>query len=643
MMMRSLFLNGLTVLLGYFAVAVFAEPPPRPQTLSGPSHSLQPIPLRQIQIRDSFWAPKLAIYKTNTIPHSWQYMGHELRSLRKVAGESVEGELNGTWGEANLHKFLETIALSLNYFPDLELEKRMDEVISLLKRAQQPDGYSHAYVVHAGKEPWDPNFLDGSHDGYVLGHLIEAALAYQAATGKSSFLEIARKAADQAYHHFLGPDGRPGFCGHAELELALVQLYRVTGEKRYLELAKAFIEWRGRGKVKPFSETPRAYFQDHVPLREQATLEGHAVRAVFFATGVAEVAFETGDSDYRLAANRFWDSLSRRRMAVTGHLGPRKEHEALGEDYELPNHGYYESCAACGLADFAQRMFLLERRAQQADVLERVLYNAVLHGISLDGTNSYYMNPLSDRNNARYNSWVCCPPNLSRTLFKIGRYAYAYGDDEVFVNLFIGGQSQVPLAKGTVRFDIMTDYPWDGLVNISVNTGQPQFFALNLRWPGWCRNLSLKLNGREIKPPPRTDQGYLRLAREWRAGDQLELSMDMPVERWEAHPAIQDGRGKVVCQRGPIIYGFEGLDNQNDPEIKLGAQPQFKIEHRPNFLGGVTVLRGLQSNGKPFLAVPYYTLANREKSWQEVWVSQEGLKENSLSWLGSSYRPIVTP
>ncbi len=603
--------------------------------------TLTPLPMKSVQIADDFWTPKLRIYRERTIPFSWNYMGWNLRALHAAAGDKVEGDLNGTWDEANLHKFLETIALSLGAFPDAALEKRADQVIALLGRAQRSDGYLHAHVTNAKKLPWDPGFLDGSHDGYVLGHLIEAAIEYQASTGKRSFLDIAMRAADQAHQHFLGTNGQPGFCGHAELEMALVELYRVTGERRYLELAKAFIEWRGRGKVKPAGPTPRAYFQDAGPLREQATLEGHAVRAIFFATGVADVALESGDADYRLAANRFWDSTARRRMAITGSTGPRQEHEAFGEDYELPDDGYYESCAACGLADFAQRMFLLERRAEYADVLERVLYNAVLHGISLDGTNSYYQNPLTDRDRPRYNSWVCCPPNLSRTLFQIGRYACAVGGRDVFVNLFVGGTVALPWPDDPVKLAIFTGYPWDGAVKFTVEAARPQRFALNLRWPGWCRKLTLKLNGQTVTPLPRTDAGYLRLDREWRHGDEVELVFDMPVQRLEAHPNIRTAAGKVALQRGPMVYGLEGLDNGGEARFELGTDPKFSTERRPDFLGGVVVIHGTSADGRPFLAVPFYALANRTKSSQEVWAKQRGLKASNEWWEGRLYREVM--
>ncbi len=600
---------------------------------------LRPLPLNQVEIRDTFWAPRLKVYREQTIPHSWFYMQWELRALRAAGGQKVDGDLNGTWGEANLYKFMETAANALALAPDPALEQRLDEVIKLLAGAQQPNGYLHAYVTNSKKQPWDPEFLDGSHDGYVLGHMIEAALAHHAATGKRGFLDIARKAADEACNHFLGPNGHPGFCGHAELEMALAELYRVTHEKRYLELSQAFVEWRGRGVVKPFSETPRAYFQDGAPVRAQRTLDGHAVRAVFFATGVADLALETANADYRLAANRFWDSTARRRMAITGGIGPRKEHEAFGEDYELPNDGYYESCAACGLANFAQRMFFLERQAESADVMERVLYNAVLHGISLDGTNTYYCNPLSDTNHLRDNCWVCCPPNLSRTLLQIGRYAYAANAHDLYVNFFLGGTAHANLDGKKVTLRVETDYPWDGKISLKVETESSARFALHVRKPGWCPQAELQLKG-AASPDKVDDAGFWVFEREWQNGDTVELRLDMPVRRMLAHPAIAACRGKVALQRGPLVYAFEGMDNAGNAQITLGPEPVFQVERRPELLGGITVLRGVNAQGQPIQAVPFYTLANRGKSTQEVWVDQAGLKDNADWWLGALYLPL---
>jgi len=469
--------------------------------------------------------------------------------------------------------------------------------------------------------------------------MIEAAIEYHAATGKGDFLEIACKAADEACDHFLGPNAQPGFCGHAELEMALVELHRVTRNPRYLELSRAFVEWRGRGMVRPAGPTPRAYFQDGVPLRAQRTLDGHAVRAVFFATGVADLAIETGDGDYRLAAHRFWDSTTLRRMAITGGIGPRQEHEAFGEDYELPSDGYYESCAACGLADFAHRLFLLERRSESVDVLERVLYNAVLHGISLDGVTTYYCNPLSDRDHSRDNCWVCCPPNLSRTLLQIGRYAYARTDRSLYVNLFVGGTVRVPFPSGEMVLRVETDYPWDGKVRLGVEGTPPGRFALRIRKPGWSDRAEILLNGAAGNVPP-DDSGYWTFDREWKQGDSISLALDMPVQRMTAHPNVAACRGKVALQRGPLVYGFEGLDNDGKADIALGAGPRLTAVHQPEFLGGVTVIRGVAATGEPIQAVPFFAMANRGNSTQEVWVEQENLAVTGEWWLGSLYRPM---
>ncbi len=610
---------------------------------SDPPARLTSVPMTQVSIEDSFWAPKLKLCRERMVPHSWNYMGWELRALKKANGMAVEGDLNGTWGEANLYKFLETVGYSLAAAPDPALQQRVEEVIQLLKGAQQPDGYLHAFITNNKKPKWDPEFLDGSHDGYVLGHLIQAALAWKEGTGKTNFLDVACRAADEAYDHFLGPHGTPGFCGHAELEMALVELYRSVPERRYLDLAKAFVEWRGRQKVKPAGETPRAYFQDQLPVREQKTLEGHAVRAIFFATGVADLALETSDADYRLVANRFWASTTQRRMNIAGSIGPRKEHEAIGEDYELPNDGYYESCAACGLADFAERMFLLEGRSEYIDTLERVLYNAVLHGISLDGTNSYYMNPLSDHDNQRYNSWVCCPPNLSRTLLKVPQYAYATGPGELFVNLYVAGTCKADLSSGSVQLRVQTDYPWKGSIHLNVQPEKKQRFALNLRLPGWCRHATLALNQKNLTPLPHPESGYLRIVREWQNGDTVDLELQMPTELMAAHPNVLACSGKVALQRGPIVYGFEGLDNAGKADVELALNAALEAEPRTNFLGGVTVIKASSAGGQSLLAVPFYTLANREKSTQEVWVRQQGFKPREDWWLGDLYRPAHEP
>jgi DUF1680 family protein len=607
-----------------------------PSSVAQAGESLKPVPVTAVTVEDSFWSPKLAIYRENTIPHSWKYIDGNIKAMRKIAGLSEEQGDTGLWTEANLHKFIETVAYSLSLYPDAELENRLDEVISVLAAAQRPDGYIHAHVTNKSLTAW--NNLYHQHDGYVSGHLYEAAVAHFHTTGKRTLLDVACKSADQAYHHFL-VEKNPGFPGHAEIELALVELYRATGQERYLELAQTFIERRGANKEKDCPRFPCEYFQDHLPVRQQREIKGHAVRAVFFATGVADVALETADRQMRAAAERLWESAAKRKMYITGSIGAARKHEAFADDYVLPNDGYCESCAACGLADFAHRMLMLQADAQCGDVLERVLYNAVLHGISLDGKSFYYRNPLSDRNHPRGNNWCCCPPNLSRTLLKLGRYIYAHDNKEIYVNLYVGGSGRILLPDNTITITQQTEYPWNGNVKIRVHPQTQSQFSVNLRIPGWCRKTKLKINGVAAAEFP-VRKGYVRIEREWKGNDVIELYFLMPVERVEAHPNVKHDNGLVAIQRGPILYGLEALDNNPDLDVTLPADPRFKIGHMPQFLGGVTVIKGKSSKGKTFLAVPFYALANREKSSQVVWLQQTGKRENPAGWEDKLYRSL---
>jgi DUF1680 family protein len=608
-----------------------------PASAAQTGNSLKPVPVIAVQIKDKFWSPKLTVYRRNTIPHSWEYIDGNIKALKKLAGLSDEPGETGLWTEANLHKFIETIAYSLTLHSDPKLQKQLDEIISALAAAQRPDGYIHAHVILNNLTPWGN--LYRQHDGYVSGHLYEAAVAHFRVTAKPTLLDVARKSADQACRYFLD-ENNPGFPGHAEIELALVELYRATGQKRYIQLAQTFIERRGKNKEKDCPRVPCEYFQDHLPIREQKEIRGHAVRAVFFATGVADVALETSDLDMRLAAGRLWDNTTKRKMYITGSIGASRKHEAFGDDYTLPNNGYCESCAACGLADFAHRMIMLEADAQCADVLERVLYNGILHGISLDGKSFYYRNPLHDKNHPRGNNWCCCPPNLSRTLLKLGRYTYAQNNKDIYVNLYLGGTAKIHLPNNTVTITQQTDYPWNSNVKILIDPQRQSRFSIFLRIPGWCQKARLKINGVEVKQFP-TYEGYAHLARKWKSNDTIELDFPMPVQRIEAHPNVKDNNGLVAIQRGPIVYGLEALDNDGNLDISLPIDPRFETEYRPDFLGGVTVIKGKSAKGKPFLAIPFYALANRAKSSQVVWLPQDGKKENLTGWENKLYRPLA--
>ena len=623
---------GIRTAMALFAMAMLigGTSPARAQSKGA---KLMPVGVKTVKIADKFWSPKLKVYRDETIAHSWQFVNRSIEEHKSAATAEKKPVRNGKWMEANLHKVLETASYALGQGPNAELDKKVDDIVRTIAAGQQPDGFAHAWVITRKIKPWGT--LYHQHDGYVSGHMYEAAAAHYRATGKKNFLAVACKSADQAWSHFI-EKMNPGFPGHAEIELALCELYRVTKNKKYLDLASEFVERRGKHPERA-TRYPPEYFQDHLPVRQQKEIKGHAVRAVFFATGVADLALETGDKEMRATANSLWASAAKRKLYITGSAGATGRGEAFAADYELPGKGYCESCAACGMANFAHRMLLLEAGADIADELERILYNSVLHGIGLDGKTFYYRNPESDSNHARGNNWCCCPPTLSRTLLQIGRYAYAQTGDGLYVNLFVGGACEVSLAGTPVTLRVETNYPWRGAVKMTVEPAKAAEFTINVRIPGWSRGARLKVNGKSIDKPE-VSKGYAVIRKAWKKGDTIELNVPMVVTRVEANPKVKANAGKVAIQRGPIVYALEALDNEAKLPITLPADPRFKCAHRPDLLGGVMVVTGVCAEGKPFTAIPFYALANRAKSQQEVWCLQAGKKENASGWEGKLYR-----
>lgn len=607
---------------------------PQPEITRG---EVWPVPFAAVHIADPFWSPKLQVYRERTIPHSWRYVQKEIEDNEIAAGWRHEARGQDTpWNQANLHKVLETCAYALAQDADPVLDQKVDGIIAALAAAQQPNGYCNALITVRKLTPWAN--LDGQHDGYVAGHLIEAAVAHHLATGKTNFLAIARGVADHIHDHFITRK-QPGVCGHAGLELALVRLYRVTGERHYLELSNEWIGRRGRPWA-PASGTARSYFMDHRPIRQVEEITGHAVRSVFYVTGVADTALELRDRGLQNAARRLWDDATRRKMYVTGAVGSQEQDEGFGPAYDLPNApGYNESCAGCGMMYLAQAMFRLDRARESVDVLERALYNTVLHGISLDGTSSYYRNPLTDGDRLRNNVWVCCPPCLSRTLLRLPDYVYAQSGDAIYLNLYVGSRAEVALKGGLVRLVQEGDYVRDGKVRVRVGPVQPTRFALRLRQPGWCRSLTVKLNGTVLVSPKR-ERGYVVLDRRWQAGDLVEIDFALPVERLAAHPEVAADQGRVALQRGPLVYGVEGIDNPGGVEFALAAEPELAAEFRPGLLGGVVVVTGRTTENGRFQAVPFYTLANRGKSQQRVWLSQAGSPPTPIRRAETLYQPL---
>lgn len=608
--------------------------PPQEITAS----KIRPVPFVNVKITDNFWSPKQKIYRERTIPHSWQYVQKEIEDNEIAAGwKNIQRGKDTPWNQANLHKVLETCAYSLGQEKNPELDRKVDYIISAIAGAQQPNGYVNALITVRKMTPWEN--LDGQHEGYVAGHLIEAAVAHYLSTGKTNFITIARKLADHIYDYFI-TQNHEGVCGHSELELALVRLYRVTGEKRYLDLALNWIERRGK-PWKYSSTTPRSYFMDHVQARKLNEITGHAVRAIFYATGIAETAIELNDEELKQSARHLFYSATRRKMYITGGVGSQKEDEGFGPDFYLPNRtGYAESCAACGLVNFAFSMFRMDGAASSIDILERTLYNALLHAISLDGTNTYYTNPLTDEDHLRDNCWVCCPPNISRTLLRFQEYIYASSDNAIYVNLYIGSSAKIDLKSTSVLITQETDYPFNGKIKISILPQKEDRFTLKLRIPEWAKSFNLKLNGITIIETPR-DDGFVWLTRQWKSkGDIVEIEFPMPVVRIVSHPNVKNNEGRVAIQRGPLIYGFEAIDNNGDINITLAKEPEFQTAFRKNLLNGIVVVSAKKIDGGVCLAIPFYALANRGKSKQIVWVNQQDFKRPTGGWENSLYQPI---
>jgi DUF1680 family protein len=594
-----------------------------------PKHRvLTEVPFTAVKFQDEFWAPRLETNRVQSLPHNFQWCEKTGRITNfDKAARRMEGKFQGfMFNDSDVYKVLEAASYSLAAHPDPALEKQADDIIARIVAARQPDGYLNTYYTLAEPGKRWTNLRD-MHEMYCAGHLIEAATAYFRATGKRSLLDAAVKMADHIDGVF-GPTKRQGVPGHEELELALVKLFQVTGQQKYFDLAKYFIDTRG-DKTK--RELWGQYHQDHMPVRQQSEIVGHAVRAMYLYSGTADVAAFTGDRPLIDAMDRLWRNVTQRKMYLTGGIGARSEGEAFGNDYELPNESAYcETCAAIGLALWAHRLNLMHGDAQYADVMERVACNGILSGVSLDGKKYFYVNPLaSDGRHHRepFFDCACCPPNVARFLPSLPGYAYATGRGGVFVNLYVAGTATVALGENSIAFTQATDYPWAGEVKLTVEPKTAAEFPLFLRIPGWCQGAKIAINGRPVEPLEMS-LGYAKVLRTWSPGDIVRLELPMPVERIAAHPSVQADAGRVAIQRGPIVYCFEAADNGGHvKDIVLPDDPKWSIEHRKDLLGGVTVVAGVAQDGRKITAVPYYAWDHRAPGEMIVWVKQQGKVE----------------
>jgi len=571
---------------------------------------LMAVPFTQVHIDDVFWAPRICANRERTLSAEYrQYQETGRIGAFRLDWKPGDEPVPHIFWDSDVAKWLEAVSCSLASHPDPVLEALLDEVVGLVVSAQQPDGYLnvHFTVVEPDKR-WS-NLRDW-HELYCAGHLIEAGVAHFQATGKRVLLDAMCRYTDLIDSVFGAEEGkRRGYCGHEEIELALVKLFRVTGEKRYLRLSKFFVDERGRQphyfdqealnrgeEPKKFWAGTYAYCQAHLPVREQSEVVGHAVRAMYLYSAMADLAGEYSDESLLAACQRLWDDLCLKKMYLTGGIGPSGHNEGFTTPYDLPNlSAYAETCAAIGLVFWNHRMLQLECDSRYADVLERALYNGIISGVSLDGEKFFYENPLasdgSHHRQAMFNV-SCCPPNIARLLSSLGSYIYSQSADGLAVHLYVQGDMATTLADGTaIKLRQQTNYPWDGAIQISVTLSAPADFTLRLRLPGWCQQATICINGTHITPP--VERGYFCLQRTWQSGDIVELTLAMPIERIVANPRVEQDAGRVALQRGPVVYCVEGVDHTESVyRLRLPADAQLEAHFEADLLNGVVVIEG---------------------------------------------------
>jgi len=631
-------------------------------------YPITPISFQNVIINDQFWSPRLETNRKVTIPYDFQKCEETGRIQNfAVAGGLQEGTFIGRrYNDSDVFKIMEGAAYSLVQYPDASLDKYLDELISKIAAAQEDDGYLYTtrtidpanVPTYSGKERW--SFLDQSHELYNVGHMYEAAVAHYQATGKRTFLDVAIKNADLIESTF-GPGKQYGLPGHQEIEIGLVKLFRMTGEEKYLNLAKYFLDIRGQ-KVENvrFPQKRDIYFQSHLPVVKQDEAVGHAVRAIYMYCGMADVAAMTGNESYVNAIDGIWDNVVQKKLYLTGGVGARHQGEAFGSDYELPNKtAYNETCAAIANCMWNHRMFLLKGESKYIDVLERTLYNGMLSGISLEGNEFFYPNPLACDATYEFNQgaltrkpWFdcsCCPANIVRFLPSLPGYIYASRQNEVFVNLYVSSTVDLDIGKGQLHLRQETSYPWDGMIKLEVNADKSQKFTLKLRIPGWVNNrpvpgdlykyyddstkkYTISINGEKVEAP--LVDGYAMLEKVWKNGDQITLNLPMEVRLVQSHENVEENHNRVALERGPIVYCVEGIDNNGMVGNLLMPEYAPTSAHwNAELLGGVNIIKAdvpsfvvtktgeeAQTKSHKLVAVPYYSWSHRGIGEMMVWL-----------------------
>lgn len=622
---------------------------------------LTPVPFTDVHFTDNFWLPRMEINRTVSIPSAFHQCEVNGRFDNfALAGGLIKGEHKGdfSFDDTDPYKIIEGASYSLAVKYDPKLDAYLDSVITLIAAAQEPDGYLTTCVTNKcerlsgwwGTHRWEKI---NSHELYNSGHLYEAAVAHYQATKKRSLLDVALRNADLVCETFGLGEGQIKYpSGHPIIEMALVKLYKVTGDRKYLDQARYFVDEAGRLSN---GRKPGIYSQDHKPVLEQEEIVGHAVRAGYFYSGVTDVASLQNDEELFKAVTRVWDNMAGRKLYINGGIGSRAQGEGFGPDYELNNfNNYCETCASIANVYWNHRMFLATGESKYADVLERTLYNGVISGVSLSGDKFFYDNPLASHGvhgRAEWFGCACCPGNVTRFMASVPAYVYATEGRNIYTNLYVGGNARIQTAGGYMELEQQTNYPWDGKVGIKVNPSTPQTFAMMLRVPGWAKGepvptdlykyvdgqqsgYTVSVNGKAITPELK--RGYAVIEREWKPGDEISLNFDMPVRRTQAHENVTHDKGLLSMERGPILYALESTDQGKEYVFDMVIPRDAKITGRYDgkLLGGVVVLEGngyavsgdaggaLTETPLSFKAIPYSTWNNRGRSQLVTWIPE---------------------
>jgi len=629
-------------------------------TRDSPAAALQQVPVSGVTLTDTFWEPRRRVNRDETLPSQFKHLEETgaIDNFRRASGrkDHTATPFGGMWfSDSDVYKWLEAASWALaGGEAGGTLTALVDTAVAEIAAAQQPDGYLNTYFLfERAPERWATvGFgFNNMHELYCAGHLFQAAVAHVRATGSRVLLDVAARLADHVCDTFgPGESQRHGTDGHPEIEMALVELFRATGARHYLDQAQYFIDARiGMGRM-------NEAVYPMLPVREYARMEGHAVCGVYLAAGMTDLYAETGDTSLLKALDALWDNMTGAQMYVTGGIGPRWDNEAFGADFELPARAYAETCASIGSVMWNARMLTLAPDARLADLIERTLYNGVLSGLSLGGDEYFYQNPLADDGRHRRQAWfgcACCPPNVTRLLAQLPGYFYSAAPGNVYVHLYAAGRAALTLPDGpTVSLTQATDYPWAGHIRVTVEEvtveagtgGTAGKFTLNLRIPAWADGARLFVNGEEAPVP--TPGTYAALDRDWAAGDAVTLALPLPARQVRADPRVSALSGRVALMRGPLVYCFEQADNPDADvrAVSLAADAHWESASVPGLPPSVVALRGEASQavvlpGVPYptsgdraeaasgpatvTAIPYYTWANRAPGPMTVWVGAE--------------------